>query len=153
MPISSACEIARWVVGIVCAQRGIVRETSHAAEEQGVAVGIGGGGDLASQHAARSAAVVHDDLLTEDRRHAGVVFSTSAVTLYSLTDGKVVAKDVKGISSPEKAFVDGKRLYYTELTGRGAMQTPNALKALDMESGKVVWERALKPRSTVPLPP
>jgi hypothetical protein len=92
-------------------------------------------------------------VLTEDRRHAGVMFSTSAVTIYSLTDGKPVGKEVKGIASPESAFVDGKRLYYSEVQGGGGMQTPVALKALDLESGKVVWERPLKPRSTVPLPP
>jgi hypothetical protein len=92
-------------------------------------------------------------VLTEDRRHAGVVFSTSALTIYSLTDGKVVAKDLKGVSSPERAFVDGKHVYYSELAGGRGMQTPNTLKALDLENGKVVWERALKPRSTVPLPP
>jgi hypothetical protein len=92
-------------------------------------------------------------VLTSDRRHVGVVFGTSAVAIYSLADGKPVAKEVKGVFSPEQAFVDGKRLYYSELArGRGA-ETPNALKALDLETGKVVWERALKPRSTVPLPP
>jgi hypothetical protein len=92
-------------------------------------------------------------LLTADRRHAVVQFSTSALTIYSLSDGKLVAKDVKGVASPENAFVDGKRLYYAELMGGGAMQTPNTLKALDLESGKLVWERPLKPRSTIPLPP
>jgi hypothetical protein len=92
-------------------------------------------------------------VLTEDRRHAGVVFSTSALALYSLADGKAVAREMKGVSSPEKAFVDGKRLYYAQLLGGGAVQTPHTLKALDLESGKVVWERALKPRSTIPLPP
>jgi hypothetical protein len=92
-------------------------------------------------------------VLTEDRRHAGVVFGTSALAIYSLTDGKAVAKEVKGVSSPEKAFVDGKRLYYSELAGGRAELTPNALKALDLDSGKVVWERALKPRRTIPLPP
>jgi hypothetical protein len=92
-------------------------------------------------------------MLTEDRRHAAVQFSNSTVTIYSLPDGKVVAKEVKAGPSPEAAFVDGKRLYYTELAGGRGMQTPNTLKALDLESGKVAWERALKPRSTVPLPP
>ncbi len=92
-------------------------------------------------------------VLTEDRRHAGVVFSNSALAIYSLTDGKLVAKEVKGVFSPEKAFVDGKRLYYSQLAGGGKVQTPNALKALDLESRKVVWERALGPRSTLPLPP
>jgi hypothetical protein len=92
-------------------------------------------------------------LLTEDRHHVGVVFSTSALTIYSLTDGKLVVKDVKGVASPEDAFVDGKRLYYSEQTRGGGMQSPNTLKALDLQSGKVVWERPLKPRSTIPLPP
>jgi len=92
-------------------------------------------------------------VLTADRRHAGVVFGTSAVAIYSLSDGKPVAKEVKGVSSPEEAFVDGKRLYYSELARDRGAETANALKALDLESGKVVWERALKPRSTVPLPP
>jgi hypothetical protein len=92
-------------------------------------------------------------VLTADRRHAGVVFSTSDLSVYSLADGKLVAKDIKGVSSPETAFVDGKRLYYSQLTGSGAQQTPNVLKALDLANGKVVWERPLKPRSTVPLPP
>jgi outer membrane protein assembly factor BamB len=89
-------------------------------------------------------------VLTEDRRHAGVVFGTSAVTLYSLADGKVVARDVKGVSSPENAFVDGKRIYSVEATGNGGGQT---LRAIDLESGKTAWERPVQPRSTVPLPP
>jgi hypothetical protein len=92
-------------------------------------------------------------VLTEDRRHAGVVFSTSALAVYSLADGKLVGKEVKGVHSPERAFVEGKRLYYAQLTGSGAARTPNALKALDLDSGKVVWERPLEPRSTIPLPP
>jgi len=92
-------------------------------------------------------------VLTEDRRHAGVVFSTSALAIYSLTNGKLVGKEVKGVQSPDKAFVDGKRLYYSQLTGTGVGQTPHVLKALDLNSGKVVWQRALKPRSTKPLPP
>jgi hypothetical protein len=92
-------------------------------------------------------------VLTEDRRHAGVVFGTSALTIYSLSDGKRLGNDVKGVFSPERAFVDGKRLYYSQLTGGGAAQTPNVLRALDLETGKVLWERALKPRNTIPLPP
>jgi hypothetical protein len=96
---------------------------------------------------------IADIVITLDRRHAAVVFSTSALVIYSLADGKPVAKGVKGISSPSWAFVDGKRLYYTQLApGRGA-DTPNTLKALDLDTGKVLWERALKPRSTIPLPP
>ncbi len=92
-------------------------------------------------------------MLTEDRRHAAVQFSTSAFNLYTLTDGKLVAKDMKGVVSPERAFVDGKRLYFSQQTPGGALQAANTLKALDLESGKVVWERALKPHSTMPLPP
>jgi hypothetical protein len=92
-------------------------------------------------------------VLTEDRRHAGVVFSTSALAVYSLADGKPVGQALKGVHSPERAFVDGKRLYYAELSGGRAAQTPLTLKAVDLDSGKVLWERALKPRSTVPLPP
>ena len=42
-----------------------MREAAHAAQEQGIAVRIGGGRDLAAQHAARSAAVVHDHLLSQ----------------------------------------------------------------------------------------
>src|SRR5262249_22948253 len=89
-------------------------------------------------------------VLTQGRRHAAAGFSTSALTVYSLSDGKPVAKDVKGVSSPENAFVDGKRLYYAGPAGNGGEQT---LRAIDLESGKVVWERPLKPRSTIPLPP
>lgn len=92
-------------------------------------------------------------VLTEDHRHAGVVFSTSALTLYSLTDGKRVAENLRGIASPESAFVDGKRLFYTQLSGAGALRSPNVLRAIDLQSGKVVWECSLEPRSTVPLPP
>jgi hypothetical protein len=92
-------------------------------------------------------------VLTEDGRHAAVVFGTSALAIYSLTDGKLVAKEVKGVSTPEKAFVDGTRLYYCELAGGRGGQTPNTLKALDLESGKVVWEHELKPQRTIPLPP
>ena len=55
-------------------------------------------------------------VLTEDRRHAAVVFGNSTLTIYSLINGKLVAKDVKGISAPEKAFVvDGKRLYSSQV--------------------------------------
>ena len=89
-------------------------------------------------------------LLTADRRHAGVVFSTSALTVFSLADGKAVARGVKEVSSPENAFVDGKRLYSVEPAGRGGGRT---LRALDLKSGKAVWDRPLRPRSTVPLPP
>jgi hypothetical protein len=92
-------------------------------------------------------------VLTADRRHAGVVFGTSAAAIYSLADGKPVAREVKGVPSPEEAFVDGKRLYYAELAGGGKAETPYALRAIDLESGKAAWERALKPRNTVPLPP
>ena len=92
-------------------------------------------------------------VLTEDRRHAGVVFSTSALTVYSLSDGKRVGKELKGVPSPESAFVDGKRLYHVRATGAGPGQTPTALVALDLGSGKVVWERPLAPRRTIPLPP
>jgi hypothetical protein len=100
-----------------------------------------------------SALNIANIVLTEDRRHAGVVFSNSALTIYSLTDGKVVARDVKGVSSPERAFVDGKRLYYSQLGKGPGTQTPNTLKALDLASGQIAWECALKPRSTIPLPP
>jgi hypothetical protein len=92
-------------------------------------------------------------LLTQDRHHAAVQFSTSVITIYSLADGKTVAKDIKGVSSPESAFVDGKRIYFTELSGNRGAETPNSLKAIDLETGKVAWEAPLKPRSTVPLPP
>jgi hypothetical protein len=89
-------------------------------------------------------------LLTADRRHAGVVFSTSALTIYSLANGKVVAKDVKGVSSPENTFVDGMRLYSVEATGKQGGRT---LRAIDLKSGKPLWDRPVQPRSTVPLPP
>jgi hypothetical protein len=89
-------------------------------------------------------------LLTADRRHAGVVFSTSALTVYSLADGKAVARGVKGVSSPENAFVDGTRLYSVEPTGKGGGRT---LRAIDLKSGKSVWARPLRPGSTAPLPP
>jgi hypothetical protein len=92
-------------------------------------------------------------VLTGDRRHAGVVFSTSALTIYSLTDGKPVGKEVKGVHSPEGAFVEGKRLYYVQQTGTGMRRTTRVLKALDLDGLKVVWGRALEPRNTVPLPP
>jgi RNA polymerase sigma factor (sigma-70 family) len=91
--------------------------------------------------------------LTKDRRHAAVQFSTSALAIYSLATGKRVGKDAKGISSPESAFIEGTRIYYTQMVGGGAMQTPQSLKALDLESDKVVWERPVKPRDTRPLPP
>jgi hypothetical protein len=88
--------------------------------------------------------------LTADRRHAGVTFSTSAVTLYSLSTGKPVARDVKGVASPEHAFVDGKRLYHVAQTAKSGEQV---LRAIDLENGKATWERTIKPRNTVPLPP
>jgi hypothetical protein len=89
-------------------------------------------------------------VLTEDGRHAGVVFSTSAVTIYSLADGQPVARDVTGVSSPETAFVISQRLYYAEPGGTGGERK---LRAIDLRSGKSVWERPLQPRKTVPLPP
>jgi hypothetical protein len=79
-----------------------------------------------------------------------VQFSTSALTVYSLADGKPVAREVKGVSSPENAFVDGMRLYSAEPDGTGGGR---ALRALDLKSGKPAWDRPLQPRSTVPLPP
>jgi hypothetical protein len=92
-------------------------------------------------------------VLTEDRRHAGVVFSTSALVIYSLADGKRVGNELKGVHSPEKAFVHGKRLYFSQLVGGGGRETPRALKAIDLGTGKVVWERALKPQRTILLTP
>lgn len=92
-------------------------------------------------------------IFTQDRKHVAVMFSTSALTIYSLADGKAIAKNVKGVTNPEGAFVDGKRLYFSELSGGGGAETPNSLKALDLETGKVAWERALKPRNTIAPPP
>jgi hypothetical protein len=89
-------------------------------------------------------------LLTEDRRHAGVVFSTSALSIYSLADGKPAAREMKGIVSPENAFVDGKRLFHVEARGDGGERT---LRAIDLKSGKSAWECPLQPRRTMPLPP
>jgi hypothetical protein len=89
-------------------------------------------------------------MLTADRRHAAVQFSTSALTICSLADGKVNARDVKGGSSPEDAFVDGKRLYYVEPAVNSGERK---LKAIDLESGKAAWDCPLQPRSTIPLPP
>jgi hypothetical protein len=89
-------------------------------------------------------------MLTADRRHAAVQFSTSELSVYSLSNGKAVAKGVKGASSPESAFVDGTRLYSAEPSG-----TPGGriLRAIDLKSGKVAWEQPLRPVSTIPLPP
>jgi hypothetical protein len=97
-----------------------------------------------------SALAIANVLLTGDRRHAGVQFSTSALTVYSLTDGKPVAREVKGISNPQNAFVDGVRLYSVEPTGAGGGR---ALRAIDLKTGKVAWERPVQPVSTIPLPP
>jgi hypothetical protein len=89
-------------------------------------------------------------VLTEDRRHVGVVFSTSALTIYALADGKAVAREVKGVSSPQNAFVGGMRLYSAGPTGKGGGR---ALRAIDLKSGQPVWERPLQPTSIIPLPP
>jgi hypothetical protein len=89
-------------------------------------------------------------VLTQDGRNAAVVFSTSAVTIYSLVDGQAMARDVTGVSSPEAAFVKGRRIYYAEPGGSGGERK---LKAVDLKSGKSVWERPLETRKTVPLPP
>jgi hypothetical protein len=113
--------------------------------------------DLKTARAAAPVELVKDKalaianvMLTADRRHAGVVFSTSALTVYSLANGKVVAKGVKGVSSPENAFVEGSRLYSVEpAVARGG----RTLRALDMKSGKAIWNRPLQPRSRVPQPP
>jgi hypothetical protein len=88
--------------------------------------------------------------LTEDRRHAAVGFGTSAVSIFSLTDGKPVAREVKGVSSPHNAFVDGMRLYSVEGSGPGGARS---LRAIDLKTGKPAWDRPVQPRSTIPLPP
>jgi hypothetical protein len=88
-------------------------------------------------------------VLTEDRRHAGVVFGTSAVAIYTLESGKRVGIDVKGFIAPERAFVNGKRLFHAKQSGGPS----HDLVAVNLETGKVQWERPLKPRSTKPLPP
>ncbi len=117
-------------------------------------------GDLKTGKATDPVELVKDNaqnianiVFTKDRHHAAVQFSTSALTIYSLKDGKVLAKDIKGISSPEQAYAHGSHLYYTELAGGRGAETPNNLKAIDLETGKVAWEQPLKPRSTIPLPP
>jgi hypothetical protein len=89
-------------------------------------------------------------VLTEDRAHAAVVFSTSSVIIYSLSDGKRVAEVVKGVSSPSNAFVDGMRLYSVESAGNRGEQS---LRALDLKAGKLVWDHPVQPRNTMPLPP
>jgi len=86
-------------------------------------------------------------VLTEDRRHAGVVFGTSAVAIYSLESGKRVGIDVK--VWPERAFVNGNRIFCARQSGGPS----HDLVAVNLETGKVQWERPLKPRSTKPLPP
>jgi hypothetical protein len=91
--------------------------------------------------------------LTEDGHHAAVQFGSSAVKVYSLSSGKQVGIEVKGVQSPERAFVDGNRLYFSQMTGSGVGQIPQVLKALDLDNGKVVWERDLKPRAVVRLTP
>jgi outer membrane protein assembly factor BamB len=89
-------------------------------------------------------------MMTLDRHHVVVQMSTSALTVYALADGKVVAQGIKGVSSPENAFVDSKHIYSVESTGnRGG----RALRALDLKSGKPAWQRPVQPRSTIPLPP
>jgi hypothetical protein len=88
--------------------------------------------------------------LTEDRRHAAVGFGTSAVTIFSLTDGKPVARELKGVLSPQNAFVDGIRLYSVEMSGPGGARS---LRAIDLKTGKPAWDRPVQPRSTIPLPP
>ena len=88
-------------------------------------------------------------VLTEDRRHAGVVFGTSAVAIYTLESGKGVGIDVKGFIAPERAFVNGKRLFHAKQSGGPS----HDLVAVNLETGNVQWERPLKPRSTKPLPP
>jgi hypothetical protein len=92
-------------------------------------------------------------VLTEDRRHAAVRFGTFDLAVYSLADGKRVGKEVKEVVSPEQAFVEGTRLYHALLLGSGFGKRPYVLKALDLATGKVLWERPLKPWSKMPLPP
>jgi hypothetical protein len=92
-------------------------------------------------------------VVTEDRRHVGVVFSNSSLSIFSLTDGKLLAKEVKGVSSPEKAFVHEKRLYFSKTEAGAGKQANVILQALDLENGNLIWGRYLKPRSTTPLPP
>jgi hypothetical protein len=90
-------------------------------------------------------------VLTEDRRHAGVQFGNSAVAIFSLATGKRIGTDVKGFISPERAFVEGKRLYVAKQGG--GPQATHDLVAIDLKSGKVQWERALQPRKRIILPP
>jgi hypothetical protein len=99
---------------------------------------------------ADSAQAIANVGVTGDHRHATVQFNTSALAIYSLADGKRVTGGVVGVLSPEEAFVEGKRLYHERATGKAGDRN---LTALDLDSGKLVWERSLKPRSTVPLPP
>jgi hypothetical protein len=116
--------------------------------------------DIKTGKAAASVELVKDKAinianvaLTGDRQHAGIVFGTSALRIFSLSDAKVVGIDVKGVQSPERAFVAGKRLYYSHVSGFGKADSLNFLTALDLENGKSVWVNNLKPRSTIPLPP
>jgi hypothetical protein len=91
-------------------------------------------------------------VLTEDRRHTAVMFGNSALNFYSLSNGKPIAAGVKGISAPDKAYVNGSRLYFTQ-RARGAGVAEVTLTALDLDSGKFAWERSLKPQTTNVLPP
>jgi hypothetical protein len=91
-------------------------------------------------------------MITEDRRHAGVAYGNFTLTIYSLNDGKPVGT-VKGVSSPERAFVTGKRLYFAQQTGARGAPASNLLKVIDLENGNMIWERPLQPRSNIPLPP
>lgn len=97
-----------------------------------------------------SALAIANVMLTADRRHAAVQRSTAALTIYSLADGKQVAHDVKGVFSPENAYVQGHRLYSSE---QGGGRGTRVLRAIDLKDGKQVWRCPLQPVSTIPLPP
>jgi hypothetical protein len=100
-----------------------------------------------------SAQKIANIALTQDHRHAAIQFSNSAVNIYSLADGKVLGKELQGVRSLDSAFVEGSLIFFTETKGFGKMQTPQILRALDIGTGKVAWERDIKPRDTRPLPP
>ena len=60
---------------------------------------------------------------------------------------------MKAADSPQRAYVDGQRNYYSQLSQGTSVATPNTLLAVDLVSGNVDWQLALKPRNTTAPPP
>jgi hypothetical protein len=96
---------------------------------------------------------VHQALVKEHLPDGDYVF-----WVFDLESGEQVAE--LPYETMESPTVLGRRLYYAVVKpakgggpGFGVMEQPRALKAVDLKTGKVDWERPLAPRKFYPPPP